>query len=92
MQDYQLQMTSKVLCHNNNVQWKIVMCPKKIKDHVCSYPECVKKLFSIHDFILKKYHTEYEAKFLEALVIEKQNPKLNFQLYANGSLFLLNIY
>ena len=42
--------------------------------------------------VIRKCNTAYEAKIQEALLIKKQNPKLNKQLYANGASFLLNIY
>ena len=58
-----------------------------------SCPECIEKHFSVYDFtVLKKCHTDYEAKIEEALVIKEQNSKLKRQFYASGSSFLLNIY
>ena len=42
--------------------------------------------------VIRKCNTAYEAKIQEALLIKKQNPKLNKQLCANGASFLLNIY
>ena len=36
--------------------------------------------------------TKYEAKIQEALVMKKQNPKLNRKLDASGSSFLPSVY
>ena len=42
--------------------------------------------------ILKTYNTQYSTKVQKALLVKKHNPKLNTQLYANGSSFLLNVF
>ena len=42
--------------------------------------------------VVQKCNNEFETKIQEALFIKKQNPKLNSQLYASGSLFLLNVF
>ena len=42
--------------------------------------------------VIRKCNTAYEAKIQEVLLIKKQNPKLNKQLYANRASFLSNIY
>ena len=42
--------------------------------------------------VVQKCNNEYETKIQEALFIKKQNPKLNSQLYASGSSFLLNVF
>jgi len=42
--------------------------------------------------ILRTCPSEYDTKIQEALLIKKLNPKLNKQLYANGSSFLLSIF
>ena len=64
-----------------------------MKDHAYSCPDCIKNDLSVHNFtVLKKCNTEYEAKIQEAITIKKLNPKLNRQLYASGSSFLLNVY
>ena len=34
----------------------------------------------------------YEAKIHKALLIKKQNPTINKQIYANGASFLLSVY
>ena len=41
---------------------------------------------------MQKCNNEYETKIQEALFIKKRNPKLNSQLYASGSSFLLNVF
>ena len=42
--------------------------------------------------IVKKCLTDQEAKINEALIIKKENPQLNKNLFNKGSLFTLNIY
>ena len=42
--------------------------------------------------VIRKCNTAYEVIIQEALLIKKQNPKLNKQLCANGASFSLNIY
>ena len=42
--------------------------------------------------VIRKCNTAYEVKIQEALLIKKQNPKLNKQLHSNGASFLLHIY
>ena len=34
----------------------------------------------------------YEAKMYETLLIKKQNPTINKQIYANGAYLLLSVY
>ena len=41
--------------------------------------------------IIKKCNSNFETEIDEALLIKKHNPKLNRQLFANRSSFLLNI-
>ena len=51
------------------------------------------KPVGVNDFkIMRACITEYNTKFQEALLMKKCNPKLNSQLYANGSSFLLNVF
>ena len=58
-----------------------------------SCSECIEKHFSVYGFTRsKKCHTEFEAEIQEALVVKQQNSKLNRQLYASDSSFLLNVY
>ena len=58
---------------------------KSAVEHLYFCSECMEKHFRVYDFIvLNKCCTEYEVKIQEALVIKKQNSKLNRQLYANS--------
>ena len=43
-----------------------------------------------HFAFIKKGFLDHDCKIYEALLIKKHQPKLNKQLYANGSFFLLN--
>ena len=61
--------------------------------HIDNCHVCKEKPVGANDFkILRACSTEYNTKFLEALLIKKCNPKLNSQLYANGLSFLLNAF
>ena len=63
-----------------------------ISEHLKLCESC-KKDSNVKSFkIIKKCSNEYETKIHEALQIKKINPKLNKQLYANGSSFLLNVF
>ena len=42
--------------------------------------------------MIKKYKSEFHTKLHEVLFIKKRNAGLNRQLYANDSLFLLNVF
>ena len=42
--------------------------------------------------MIKKCKSEFHTKLHEVLFIKKRNPGLNRQLYANDSLFLLNVF
>ena len=58
-----------------------------------SCDSCSNIKFSVNSFkIIKKCSSTFETKIHEALLIKKHNPKLNQQLFANGSSFLLNIF
>ena len=47
----------------------------------------------IHRFsVIKKCSSDYDSKVHEALLIKKHQPKLNKQLYENGSSFLLQLF
>ena len=60
-----------------------------IKDHVYSCFDCFEKHFSVCDCtVLKKCHAEYEAKIQEALLIRKQTPLINRQLYTSAKRLL----
>ena len=64
-----------------------------VRDHINSCSSCQQRHVTVKDFVvLKQCQSEYETKIQEALLIKKFNPKLNTQLYASGSSFLLNVY
>ena len=47
----------------------------------------------IHRFnVIIKCSLDYDCKIHEALLIKKHQPKLNKQLYENGSSFLLQLF
>ena len=61
--------------------------------HINNCHVCKQKPVGVKDFkIMRACSTEYNTKIQEALLIKKCNPKLNSQLYANGSSFLLNVF
>ena len=63
-----------------------------VKEHIMSCDSCSNIKFNVNSFkIIKKCNSNFETKIHEALLIKKHNPKLNRQLFANGSSFLLNI-
>ena len=63
----------------------------EIKTHLRLCEMCKKS--TIDNFeIVKKCLTDQEAKINEALIIKKENPQLNKNLFNKGSLFTLNIY
>ena len=67
----------------------------KIKEHISECNLCNKNDTDslIHCFIvIKKCSSDYDCKIHEALIIKKQQPKLNKQLYENGSYFLLQLF
>ena len=67
----------------------------KIKDHIIECNLCNKKDMDglIHRFsIIKKCSSDYDCKIHKALIIKKHQPKLNKQLYENGSSFLLQLF
>ena len=54
---------------------------------------CREKPVGVNDFkIMRACSTEYNTKIQETLLIKKCKPKLNSQLYSNGSSFLLNVF
>ena len=64
-----------------------------VKEHIMSYDSCSNIKFNVNSFkIIKKCNSNFETKIHEALLIKKHKPKLNRQLFANGSSFLLNIF
>ena len=64
-----------------------------IKEHIISCDIFSSTRFNVNSFkIIKKCNFNFETKIHKALLIKKHNPKLNRQLFANGSSFLLNIF
>ena len=64
-----------------------------IQDHIDNCQLCNQANINIDNFkVIRTCNTEYNTKIQEALLIKKHNPKLNTQLYAGGSSFLLNIF
>ena len=67
----------------------------KIKDHIIECNLYDKKYMNslIHRFsVIKKCLSDYNYKIHEALLIEKHHPKLNKQLYENGSSLSLQLF
>ena len=64
-----------------------------VEKHINNCHVCKEKPVGVNNFkIVRTYSTEYNTKTQEALLIEKCNPKLNSQFYANDSSFLLNVF
>ena len=64
-----------------------------IKEHIRACAICREEKYTVNSFqFLKSCHTDYETKIQEALLFKKQNHKLNKQLYATGTSFLLTIF
>ena len=64
-----------------------------VKDHILNCENCLNLDHVLSPFsIIKKCNSEYDTKIHEALLIKKYKPKLNRQLHANGSSFLLKIF
>ena len=64
-------------------------------DHIIECNLCNKKDMDclIHRFsVIKKCSSDYDCKIHEALLIKQHQPKLNKQLYENGSSFLLQLF
>ena len=64
----------------------------KIKERIIECNFCNKKDTDslMYDFVvIKKCLSDYDCTIHEALLIKKHQPKLNKQLYENGSSFLL---
>ena len=67
----------------------------KIKEHIIECNFCNKKdtdSLMYHFVVIKKCSSDYDCKIHEALLIKKHQPKLNKQLYENGSSFLLQLF
>ena len=61
-----------------------------IKNHIMQCHACSSRQNSeliLAFSIIRKCKTAFEAKIHEALMIKRQNPKLNKQMYANGHQF-----
>ena len=64
-----------------------------IKDHILSCEKCSNNRFDENNFvIIRKSKSEFCSKIHEALLIKKLSPKLNRQMFANGTSYLLNIF
>ena len=63
-----------------------------VQKHINVCQSCKDNIHLFDNFsILKTCNTQHSTKIQETLLIKKHNPKLNTQLYANGS-FLLNVF
>ena len=63
------------------------------KNHILACERCKSGSLTVNDFkVVQKCNNEYETEIQEALFIKKQNPRLNSQLYASGSMFQLNMF
>ena len=59
-----------------------------IKDHILSCDICSDVQHGLKSFtVIKKSQSKFHTKIHEALVIKKDTPKLNRQLYAKGAFF-----
>ena len=64
-----------------------------IKDHILSCDVCSDVQYGIKSFnVIKKCQSKFHTKIHEALLIKKDTPKLNRQLYAKGASFLLQVF
>ena len=64
-----------------------------IKDHILSCDVCSDVQHGIKSFtVIKKCQSKFHTKIHEALLIKKDTPKLNRQLYAKGASFLLQVF
>ena len=62
-----------------------------VKNHIMSCNICANSKFNINSFKkIIKYNSNSETEIHEVLLIKKHNPRLNRQLFAIGSSFLLN--
>ena len=62
-------------------------------DHIISCDICANNKTNANSFkIIKKCNSNFETKTHEAFIIQKHNLRLNRQLFANESLFLLNVF
>ena len=64
-----------------------------IKNHILLCRKCSNNRFNENNFIIiRKYKSEFSSKIHEALLIKKLSPKLNRQMFANTTSYLLNIF
>ena len=64
-----------------------------IKDHILSCDVCSDVQHGIKSFtVIKKCQSKFHTKIHEALLIKKDTPKLNRQLYGKGASFLLQVF
>ena len=88
-------MTTRHLGIRANEHWSLQLNSKgtAVKDIILTCEKSKSESLTVNNFkVVQKCNNEYETKIQEALFINKQNPKLNFQLYASGSSFLLNVF
>ena len=81
-----LDFTSVSDCKSNNCA---------VKNHILNCNSCLDEnpKFQLDLFsIMHQCNSAYEAKINQALLIKKQNPTINKQMYANGASFLLSVY
>ena len=61
-----------------------------IKDHILSCDICLDGQHGMKSFtVIQKCQSKFHTKIHEALLIKKNTPKFNRQLYAKGAFFLL---
>ena len=64
-----------------------------IKGHILSCDICSDVQRGLELFtVIKKCQSKFHTKIHEALLIKKDTPKLNRQLYAKGASFLLQVF
>ena len=88
-------MSSRHFTTRIQEHFKVKNMKSAVNDHLqkCLYCSSANRdsLFSSFS-IIKKCKSKYDTKIQEALIIKKENPVLNKQLYENGVSFLLNVY
>ena len=62
-----------------------------VKEHIQNCSSCSQEQDLNLFAVIRKCNTANEAKIQKALLLKKQNPKLNEQACANGASFLLSI-
>ena len=64
-----------------------------VEEHILDCNSCVKTDDILKPFsVLRKCTSVYDTKNHEALLVKKYPPRLNRQIYGNGSSFLLKIF